>query len=389
MTHPTALEVREALLVLANSGAWRVYDGANLEMLRQLLQMQFQRQHIRLCSSGTFGIELAIRSLKLPPQSEVLLAGYDYPGNFRSIEDAGASVALVDVGSHGWTLTTENLDKAIGPDSRAVVVSHLHGQLADMNAICDWARERNLFVIEDACQEPGATLGPINDRKPIGSFGDLSVLSFGGSKPLTSGRGGAVMTNDPQFAQRMTIFCERGNDAYAISELQAAVLIPQLKHLPSDSSARRTSASKLLKQLETIPWIHKVHGDVQSEDRNAPYASYYKLGLQLDHVLCEKASRQPFAKSLPETNEDYAVGFRDYLLKQLNGMGLKIGPGFRGFLGRSKNRCRQPVRMPFSMHAIQSTIVLDHSLLLCPETGDSSVDRVLDAFATLNKLMPL
>ena len=197
------------------------------------------------------------------------------------------------------------------------------------------------------------------------------------------------MTNDPQFAQRMTIFCERGNDAYAISELQAAVLIPQLKHLPSDALARRTSALKLLKQLETIPWIRKVHGDVQLEARNAPYASYYKLGLQLDHALSEKASRQSFAKSLPETNEDYAVGFRDSVLKQLNGMGLKIGPGFRGFLGRSKNRCRQPLRMASSTRAIQSTIVLDHSLLLCPETGDSSVERVLDAFATLNKLMPL
>jgi len=389
MTHPTALEVREALLKLANSGAWRTYDGPNLEALRYGLQLQFQRQYVRLCSSGTFGIELAIRSLKLATKSEVLLAGYDYPGNFRSIEDAGASVALVDLGADGWTLTPESLDRALGPNSRAVVVSHLHGQLANMEAICDWARERNIFVIEDACQEPGATFGPIDHRKPVGSFGDLSVLSFGGSKPLSAGRGGAVMTNDPQLAQRMTIYCERGNDAYALSELQAAVLTPQLTHLIEDSSARRNSAIKLLQQLESIPWLKHPHGDLTSDHAHDNAASYYKLGLQLDSTGLQGTTRIPFANAFPETDQECCVVFRDFLLQQFSEIGLKIGAGFRGFLGRSKNRCRQPLTMPFSLNAAQSTIVIDHSHLLCPEKGSSSIKSILDALETINKMMNL
>lgn len=387
MTHPTALEVREALLRLANSGAWRTYDGPHLESLRQGLRSQFQRQHVRLCSSGTFGVELAIRSLKLAAESEVLLAGYDYPGNFRSIEDAGASVALVDLGETGWTLTPESLERALGPNSRAVVVSHLHGQLADMETICKWARERDIFVIEDACQEPGATFGPNDQRKPVGSFGDLSVLSFGGSKPLSSGRGGAVMTNDPQLAQRMTVFCERGNDAYALSEIQAAVLIPQVNHLFEDSSVRRASAIKLLKQVESISWLKHPRSNLELEHGNHAAASYYKLGLQLDPTGMHGATRIPFAKPFPETDLERCSVFRDFLLKQFSELGLKIGAGFRGFLGRSRNRCRQPTTMPFSLHAAQSTIVIDHSHLLCPEKGSSSVQSILDAFETMNKMM--
>ncbi len=387
MTHPTALEVREALLRLANSGAWRTYDGPNLEALRQGLRSQFRRQHVRLCSSGTFGVELAIRSLKLAAHSEVLLAGYDYPGNFRSIEDAGASVALVDLGDTGWTLTPQSLERALGPNSRAVVVSHLHGQLADMEAICKWARERDIFVIEDACQEPGATFGPNDQHKPVGSFGDLSVLSFGGSKPLSAGRGGAVMTNDPQLAQRMTVFCERGNDAYALSELQAAVLTPQLNHLFEDSSVRRASAIELLKQLESIPWLKHPRSNLESEHGNHAAASFYKLGLQLDSTGMHGATRIPFAKPFPETDQERCSVLRDILLKHFSELGLKIGSGFRGFLGRSKNRCRQPTTMPFSLHAAQSTIVIDHSHLLCPEKGSSSVQSILDAFETMNKMM--
>ena len=387
MTHPTALEVREALLRLANSGAWRTYDGLHSEALRQCLRLQFQRQHVRLCSSGTFGVELAIRSLKLAAQSEVLLAGYDYPGNFRAIEDAGASVALVDLGEKGWTLTPESLDRALGPNTRAVVVSHLHGQLADMEAICQWAKERNVFVIEDACQEPGATFGPIDHRKPVGSFGDLSVLSFGGSKPLSAGRGGAVLTNDPQFAQRMTVFCERGNDAYALSELQAAVLVPQLNHLFEDSSVRRASAIKLLNELGSIPWLKHPHNYLASDHIHDSAASYYKLGLQIDSQGLQGAERIPLANPFPETDQERCTIFRDFLLKQFTEQGLKVGAGFRGFLGRSKNRCRQPTNMPFSLHAAQSTIVIDHSHLLCPEKGSSSIQSILDALETINKMM--
>ena len=82
-------------------------------------------------------------------------------------------------------------------------------------------------MIEDACQAPGAML----EGQRAGTFGDVGVLSFGGSKLLTSGRGGAVVTSDAQMAQRIRLYTQRGNDAYPLSEMQAAVLLPQLQQL--------------------------------------------------------------------------------------------------------------------------------------------------------------
>ena len=110
-----------------------------------------------------------------------------------------------------------------------------------METICRWARDKKLFIIEDACQEPCALIHSESGKKFAGSWGDVSVLSFGGSKLLSAGRGGAVLTNEPQLAQRMKIYCERGNDSYALSELQAAILIPQLEWLEQDNELRRAA----------------------------------------------------------------------------------------------------------------------------------------------------
>lgn len=109
-----------------------------------------------------------------------------------------------------------------------MLASHLHGTLADMAAITRWAASRGVLVLEDACQVPGAVVGGM----PAGAWGDASVLSFGGSKLLTAGRGGGVvLTNRDDVFQRLRIAGERGNLIYPLSELQAAVLIPQLSRL--------------------------------------------------------------------------------------------------------------------------------------------------------------
>jgi hypothetical protein len=144
---------------------------------------------------------------------------------------------------------------------------------------------------------------------------------------------------------------------------------------------------KLLNELESIPWLKHPRSFLASDQVHDGAASYYKLGLQIDSSCLQGAERIPFANPFPETDQERCAIFRDFLLKQFSELGLKVGAGFRGFLGRSKNRCRQPANMPFSLHAAQSTIVIDHSHLLCPEKGSSSIQSILDALETINKMM--
>jgi perosamine synthetase len=369
--HITARLVRESLAKITRSGQWRQYEGENLERLSSAIKVFSGRKHVRLCSSGTFGIELAIRSLKLPPDSEVMMSAYDYPGNFRAIQDAGCRVALFDVQKNDWCPSVEQLRAAYSQETKAVVVSHLHGSIAPMPSICAWAKDHGVFVIEDACQEAGGSMNVKGDWKPIGGFGDLSVLSFGGSKLLSAGRGGAVLTNDEHLAQRMTIYCTRGNDAYALSELQGAVLHPQVEQLGNDSEMRRTAAAQLHARwkengnLKTVP--------LRPDARPA----YYKFGLMLTGHSVEGTPAHASVVDLrPESMAPVASWIRG-----LAARGINVGEGFRSMAHRSTTRCRKPETLANAIHMAQRTILLHHSHLLDPETGLNSIEIVATAIA--------
>src|SRR5262249_55040345 len=142
------------------------------------------------CASGTLAVELALRALRVGPGDEVVLAGYDYGGNFLSVHAVGAVPVLADVEPGGARLDARRGGEALGPATRAVIASQLHGGLADMAALAEACAARGVAVVEDAAQGPGATV----QGRPAGAWGDLGVFSFGGSKLLAAGRGGALVT---------------------------------------------------------------------------------------------------------------------------------------------------------------------------------------------------
>src|SRR5690606_9518647 len=193
----------------------------------------------------------ALRGLGIGAQDEVILSAYDFPGNFRAIEAVGACPVLVDTLPDNWSISVESIADAAGPRTRAVVVSHLHGSLSQMPQIAQISRQLNLQVVEDACQVPGAEL----DGRPAGCWGDVGVWSFGGSKLLTAGRGGAVFTSDPPIAQRIRVAAERGNPIYPLSAPQAAVLRPQLDKLALFAAARQEAARRVTEQTAGGRWV--------------------------------------------------------------------------------------------------------------------------------------
>ena len=99
--------------------------------LRELLQID----HVLLCGSGNYAVELGLRALKIGPGDEVILAAYDYPGNFLSILAVGALPVLVDVEPRTWNLSLDAVREAVGPATRAILASHLHGGAVPMPAL--------------------------------------------------------------------------------------------------------------------------------------------------------------------------------------------------------------------------------------------------------------
>lgn len=326
-------------------GSWGRYHGPNLQRLTEELVRRYDVAHVLGVCSGTAAVELALRGIRIGAGDEVILAGYDFPGNFRSVEAVGATPVLADLSPATWTLAADSLDRAFGPQVRALIVSHLHGGLAPMREICEWASERGVAVVEDACQAPGALV----QERPAGSWGTAGVLSFGGSKLLTAGRGGAVLTRHADVLQRIRIHSERGNEAFPLSELQAAVLLPQLEKLDTRNEQRRKSVSRLLRNLQDTPGLRPVSIDPL---RGEP--SFYKLAWLYDADACGGHSRSEF-------------------IAAMQAEGVAVDEGFRGFVRRSSRRCRHAGPLVASRAAADATVLLHHPILL---QGEDAADRV-------------
>src|SRR5262249_14833574 len=143
------------------------------------------------------------------------------------------------------------IESALSPSTKAVLVSHLHGGLVPTSDVLALSARHGLKVIEDAAQAIGARV----QGRPAGSWGDVGVLSFGGSKLLSAGRGGALLTPHDDVRQRARTWLNRGNLICPLSGLQAAVLLPQLDRLATDHQTRLRRVGQLARGLDGLPGL--------------------------------------------------------------------------------------------------------------------------------------
>ena len=333
-------DVLHALQAAFRDGSWGKYHGGQVERLEERLAAYHGVPFAVTCASGTFAVELALRALQVGPGDEVILADYDYPGNFLSVHAVGATPVLVDIDPDNWNLAPERLEAAAGPNTRAVIVSHLHGGVVPMPPVLALAESRGLRVIEDAAQCPGA----IVSGRRAGTWGDAGVLSFGGSKLLTAGRGGALLTRHADVHQRARLFLNRGNIVCPLSELQAAVLLPQLDKL-DERNARRAAAARLLAEgLVDVPGLRLFENRAEVGGAEAR-PGYYKVGLQLD-ADCFGLDRDGFVAAV-------------------RAEGIAVNEGFRALhVGRSPRRFRPAGGLDEAERAHRGAVVLHHPVLL-------------------------
>jgi perosamine synthetase len=293
-------DVLAALQDAHAGGTWGRYDGGHVERLHADLATLHDLPHALTCASGTLAVEVALRAVPVGPGDEVILAAYDYEGNFLCVHATGATPVLVDVSPATGQFQPDSLTAAVSPRTRAVVVSHLHGGLVPMRELMRAAAELNLTVIEDAAQAPGAWV----DGRRAGSWGDFGVLSFGGSKLLSAGRGGALLTADAGLHQRARVWLRRGVQPWAaLSELQAAALRPQLERLDERTRARAASVRLLLAEPAGVPGLTPL---TPPSDRDL--SAFYKLGFRLDEAQFG-LSRARFVAALRAEGVAFDKGF--------------------------------------------------------------------------------
>jgi dTDP-4-amino-4,6-dideoxygalactose transaminase len=170
-------------------------------------------------------------------------------------------------------------DAARAHDASAILVVHLYGLPADMDALTDVAEDEDLLLVEDASQSHGALV----DGRPVGSIGDIGTFSFYPTKNMTTGEGGMVVTDNPEYARRAASFINHGRTEegtykhdrlgtnYRMTSLAAAIGRVQLEKLPDWILARRENAAALTTGLQSIPSIDP---PTEPPDRRHAYHQY-------------------------------------------------------------------------------------------------------------------
>jgi len=212
--------------------------------------------HAALTASGTNALTAAMIGLGLGPGDEVLVPAHTYMATALAVLAVGAIPVIVDI-DETVTIDPDAVEDAVGPRTKAVIPVHMWGAASNMDAVMSVAGKHGLLVVEDACQGVGGGY----EGRMLGTIGHVGAFSFNYYKNMTSGEGGAVVTNDPSVAERARCAidpCEfywlgrdqafrpfATNGARA-SELMGAMLNVQLDRLPSMIAAMRAQKKKIL-----------------------------------------------------------------------------------------------------------------------------------------------
>ena len=200
-------------------------------------------------NNGTTALVAAMLAIDLRPGDEVITSPFSFVATLNAILEAGATVRFADIGDD-FCIDPASVEALIGPRTRAIMPVHLFGLPADMAELSRLATSHGITIVEDAAQAHGARIG----ERSVGTFG-VGCFSLYATKNITSGEGGVITTNDPTLTDRLRLLRNQGmrtryeyeirGHNFRMTELQAAIAIPQLRRLAEISRKRQNNARML------------------------------------------------------------------------------------------------------------------------------------------------
>lgn len=245
-------EINAAIQEVIDSSAF--VKGGKVSEFQQQLADYLHVKHVIPLGNGTDALQVALMALELQPGDEVITSAFTFVATVEVIALLGLKPIFVDVDADTFCLSVEAVKKSITHKTKAILPVHLFGQNADMEALLQIAQQHKLFVVEDAAQSIGATY-TFNDGRVLqsGCMGDIGCTSFFPSKNLGCfGDGGAICTNNDDFAQKIRSIANHGmsqryyHDRVGVNSrldsIQAAILSVKLKYLDKYTKARQMAA---------------------------------------------------------------------------------------------------------------------------------------------------
>ena len=248
--------------VLASGG---YVQGHEVEQFEQEFASASGARHAIAVNSGTSALHLALHALNIGSGDEVITTPHTFLATASAICYVGATPVFVDIDPQRLTLDPARLVAAISSRTRAIIPVHIYGQPADMDPIMAIARARGVAVIEDAAQAHLARY----KTHPVGTIGRIGCFSFYPGKNLGAcGEGGAVVTDDPEIARKVSAMRDWGQLSPGVHELpgynfrmdaiQGAILAVKLRHLTAWTTARQHHAAAYDAAFERLGLIERL-----------------------------------------------------------------------------------------------------------------------------------
>jgi dTDP-4-amino-4,6-dideoxygalactose transaminase len=249
-----------SLMQVLRSSSWGGYNG-KVEEFEKSFAAHHRVQNVISCANGTVALQAALQAIGISCGDEVIVPAFTFVATATSVLLCHGWPVFADIDPPTLGLSPASVEAAITPRTRALIVVHFGGHPADMDSLVDIAKRYGIALIEDAAHAHGATWRGI----PVGNFGESGTFSFQGFKLVTSGEGGAVVTNSDSVADRVWSFCNQGRrrgsgwyehftlgSNFRLTGFQAAVLCEQLKKLPAQTRTRSANVDYFRSHLSSI-----------------------------------------------------------------------------------------------------------------------------------------
>jgi len=239
-----------------------ISGGPFVERLEAQLAAFSGAPHAVATSNGTTALHAAYLGAGLAAGEEVIVPGFTFMAAANVALHMNAVPVFADVDPSTWCISAETVARVLTPRTRGIVAVHTYGAMCDMQPILDLARGRGLWVIEDAAEALGSTYR----GKQAGTVAEIGTFSFHASKTVTTGEGGAVVTSDPQVADRMRLYRSHGvggrryfhevpGHNFRLTNVQAAIGCGQMEQIEAIARERRRIYREYVAALEGMSGV--------------------------------------------------------------------------------------------------------------------------------------
>jgi dTDP-4-amino-4,6-dideoxygalactose transaminase len=379
-----------ALLDTLRSGQWFRGNGKSVARFEDAYARLTGAKHCLATASGTVALSTVLGALDVGPGDEVITTPYTFIATYNVIVLNYALPIFVDTDLESFQIDAGKIEAAITPQTKVLLPVHIGGSPAELDRILEVGNKHNLPVIEDACQ---AHLAEWRGRK-VGTWGLAGCFSFQASKNLNSGEGGAMLTNDDQFAEtcynfhnnartrqvkgyNFTYAGTRGSN-FRLTEFQGNLLQAQMTRMVEQANRRNENANYLTQLLSELPGIKpaKLYDGVTR-------SAYHLYMLRYDKTAFAQLDKTKFLEALGKEGVPASGGY-GVLNRDEYVAGLARNKHFLKVYGekRMKDWLEQAQNCPQNDKVCEQAVWFTQTMLL---GSKSDMDQIAEAVRKIQK----